>query len=613
MGYKALYRVFRPKTFGEVVGQKHILTVLKNQVISGQISHAYLFTGSRGTGKTSVAKIFARTISCPNSVDGEACLNCVLCKDTLQDNSIDIIEIDAASNNGVDEIRELRDNVKYAPTNGKYKVYIIDEVHMLSSSAFNALLKTLEEPPAHAVFILATTEPQKLPETIVSRCQRYDFEKIDDKDIVDRLQNICNEVGASADTDALYMIATFAKGGLRDAISLLDQCIVFGENKVTKDNVLDLLGKNSDTTLFEIADMLISGKGYECISYVNRICEDGKNISILTGEVVDHLRDLLFCKFAGKNDIANMGEMKIAQSKKANEHMLIRSVKLLSEAIMNMKYAFNPIVLFEVAVMEIVTPEISEDNFALLERITKLEEKLADLEKNGVTKVVEVQKQVAKTVAKPVVPKIEDSKPMNEIPEYDFGIPDIAPPADDEPQFYGDVAPWEEPVSKQDKDIAPWEDEDNDVAPWEDEKEEENDIAPWEEASEEQVPAIKEETVEEEVEEVTETVKATGKEDFTEKDYKELMALLNKENKGVAITLKLSFFGGATKDTIDICFPDEKCAIFMKAVESKKDIIISAIQKMGFNQSKICVKIGSIDKEKAVIDIFGKDNVTFID
>ncbi|MBQ9624667.1 MAG: DNA polymerase III subunit gamma/tau, partial [Clostridia bacterium] len=337
MNYKALYRAYRPKTFDEVIGQKHIVSVLKNQVITGQISHAYLFTGSRGTGKTSIAKIFARAISCPNTKDGEACLECQLCRDTFNDTSIDVIELDAASNNGIDDIRELRENVKYAPVTGKYKVYIIDEVHALSGgSAYNALLKTLEEPPANVVFILATTDPQKLPDTIISRCQRYDFERIDKEDIADRLEYICKQEKVEADRNALLSIAEYVNGGLRDAISLLDQCIAFGEGNITKESVLDLLGRSDEVTLFKLCDCFIGLDGAEAIAILNEEMQSGHNPTVLAGDIVEHLHRLLIFKTA-KNpkaivDIADTKGYEV-QAANASINMLIRGIKLFSSFI----------------------------------------------------------------------------------------------------------------------------------------------------------------------------------------------------------------------------------------------------------------------------------------
>ena len=260
MSYQALYRKFRPGEFGEVKGQEHIVTTLKNQIKADRIGHAYLFCGTRGTGKTTIAKILAKAVNCENPVDGGPCNECATCKSIANGTSMNVVEIDAASNNGVDNIREIRDEVQYSPTEGKYRVYIIDEVHMLSIGAFNALLKTLEEPPSYVIFILATTEAHKIPVTILSRCQRYDFKRITVSTITDRLRELADREGVDAEDKALTYIAKVADGGMRDALSLLDQCISFymGQ-KLTYDNVLEVLGA-VDTEIFsQVLILIIDG------------------------------------------------------------------------------------------------------------------------------------------------------------------------------------------------------------------------------------------------------------------------------------------------------------------------------------------------------------------
>src|SRR5690554_3330279 len=260
MAYQALYRVFRPQKFQDVVGQSHITRTLQNAILQQKVGHAYLFTGPRGTGKTSAAKIFAKAINCEQSPVNEPCLQCDACRG-IQDGSIsDIIEIDAASNNGVDDIREIRDKVKYAPTAVKYKVYIIDEVHMLSTGAFNALLKTLEEPPRHVIFILATTEPHKIPLTIISRCQRFDFKRISKKALLERLTYITEQQGIVIQPEALQLIAQVAAGGLRDALSILDQVVSFAAGEVTLEDCLAVTGSVAQEALSELADAILQGK-----------------------------------------------------------------------------------------------------------------------------------------------------------------------------------------------------------------------------------------------------------------------------------------------------------------------------------------------------------------
>ena len=242
MGYTALYRKFRPITFSEIVGQEHITRTLRNQIIAGRVGHAYLFNGGRGTGKTSAAKILARAINCLNPKDGEPCNECEICKGAINGSLTDIVEMDAASNNSVEDIRSIREEVNFLPTKAKYRVYIIDEVHMLSTGAFNALLKTLEEPPEHVKFILATTEPQKLPATILSRCQRFDFKKISNENIIKRLNIVCEKSNIEITKEALNIIAVLSEGAMRDALSILERCIQDGENKIDEDKIKDLVG-----------------------------------------------------------------------------------------------------------------------------------------------------------------------------------------------------------------------------------------------------------------------------------------------------------------------------------------------------------------------------------
>ena len=274
--HKALYRAYRPQNFEDVVGQEHIIRTLKNQIENNNVGHAYLFSGTRGTGKTSTAKIFARAVNCENSTNQEPCNECEVCKDILNDNIMDVVEIDAASNNSVDDIRELRENVKYSPTKAKYKVYIIDEVHMLSQGAFNALLKTLEEPPSYIIFILATTEPHKIPATILSRCQRFDFKRVTVKDMTARMQKICNEENIVVEDKALNLVARNSQGALRDALSILDQCISFGDNKIEYKDVVELLGTVNVEQLFELAKCIIEQDTRQSLQILNEFVIWGK-------------------------------------------------------------------------------------------------------------------------------------------------------------------------------------------------------------------------------------------------------------------------------------------------------------------------------------------------
>ena len=292
MSYIALYRKFRPTKFSEVVGQEHIEKTLKNQIKNGRIGHAYLFTGGRGSGKTSTAKILARAVNCLNIQDGEPCNECEICKAALSGNLVDITEMDAASNNGVDNIRDIREEVEFIPTSAKYRVYIIDEVHMLSSGAFNALLKTLEEPPAHVIFILATTEPQKLPTTIISRCQRFDFKKISISNIMKRLKYICDESNINIEENASRLIANLSDGAMRDAISILDRCIADGDSSITEEKIRELSGVPEFEFLVKMTKALIEGKSEEALLISKQIVDEGKDINVFLWELIKFQRDI---------------------------------------------------------------------------------------------------------------------------------------------------------------------------------------------------------------------------------------------------------------------------------------------------------------------------------
>ena len=278
MGYTALYRKFRPMTFGEMVGQEHITRTLRNQIIANRVGHAYLFNGGRGTGKTSSAKILARAINCLNPKDGEPCNECEICKSALNGSLTDIVEMDAASNNSVEDIRSIREEVNFLPTKAKYRVYIIDEVHMLSTGAFNALLKTLEEPPEHVKFILATTEPQKLPATILSRCQRFDFKRISNEDIIKRLKIVCKESNVEVTEGALKIIAVLSEGAMRDALSILERCIQDGENKIDEDKIKDLVGIPKFDYINSIVNSIIEYNIEGALKTVEDVINQGKDL-----------------------------------------------------------------------------------------------------------------------------------------------------------------------------------------------------------------------------------------------------------------------------------------------------------------------------------------------
>ena len=392
--HKALYRVYRPKTFEDVVGQEHIVKTLKNQIKNNNIGHAYLFSGTRGTGKTSTAKIFARAVNCLNPINEEPCNECEICVDTLNDNIMDIVEIDAASNNSVDDIRELRESVKYTPSKAKYKVYIIDEVHMLSQGAFNALLKTLEEPPSYVIFILATTEPHKIPATILSRCQRFDFKRVSSKDIADRMSYICEKENIQAEDKALSLIARNSQGALRDALSILDQCMSFGNDRIEYNDVIELLGTVNIDELFQLSQSIIDEDTKKSLQILNEFIIWGKDIRNLINDLIDHFRNLMVCKVSKDLDeIISLPEESIErlkeQSKTININDLIRILNILSETQDSMKSSSNTRILAEVTMMKIAQPMFDESKEALIKRIENLEKII----ESGNIKVVTVQNE----------------------------------------------------------------------------------------------------------------------------------------------------------------------------------------------------------------------------
>ena len=379
--HKALYRVYRPKNFSDVIGQEHIVRTLKNQIENNNVGHAYLFCGTRGTGKTSTAKIFSRAVNCTNLHNDEPCNECENCREILEDKNMDVVEIDAASNNSVDDIRELRENVKYSPAKSKYKVYIIDEVHMLSQGAFNALLKTLEEPPSYVIFILATTEPHKIPATILSRCQRFDFKRVTVKDISSRMRYICEKEGIEADEKALNLIARNSQGALRDALSILDQCISFEGNKISYNDVIELLGSVNIEQLFDLAESVIKEDTRKSLQILNDFIIWGKDVRNLVNDLIDHFRNLMVCKISNDLDeIISLPEETIdllkQQAETIDTNNLIRILNILSETQDGMKISSNPRVLMEVTMMKIAQPMFDESKEALIKRIENLEQKI---------------------------------------------------------------------------------------------------------------------------------------------------------------------------------------------------------------------------------------------
>lgn len=381
MEYQALYRRFRPTAFEGVVGQEHITRVLKNQVETGRTSHAYLFSGTRGTGKTSTAKILARAVNCLSPVNGEPCNECEACK-TASEANVDIIELDAASNNGVDDMRALIEKAVFAPVKLRKKVYIIDEAHMLSGAAFNALLKTLEEPPAHVLFILATTEPHKIIPTITSRCQRFDFRRLSAHDIVDCLESVIKSAGAFIDKEGLEIIARKANGGMRDALSLADQCISFCGNNVSAADVNSILGSADFDTVYNMAELLINGDAPGILRLLDETIQ-GRDIAVIMQDLTAHLRSLLLAKLCGScSDILDCTEddmqRLINQAKNASEERLTRAIQILTKAQSDLKYYPQPRILTETALVRTCRPETETDISAVLDRIDVLEKSIKE-------------------------------------------------------------------------------------------------------------------------------------------------------------------------------------------------------------------------------------------
>lgn len=355
MAYIALYRKFRPQKFEDVVGQEHITQTIKNQIKSGRVAHAYLFSGGRGSGKTSTAKILSRAVNCLHPIDGEPCNECEICKQALENTLIDISEIDAASNNGVDNIRDIREEVEFIPTTAKYRVYIIDEVHMLSTGAFNALLKTLEEPPKHVIFILATTEPQKLPVTILSRCQRFDFKRISVDNIIKRLTVICNESNIEIEDAALKIIAKMSDGAMRDAISILERCIVDGEQKITEEKIRELVGIPEFDYLIDISNDLLSNDASKVLHDAEKVINDGKDIEVFIWEEIKFIRDLLMLKVSDDLVIYKDEEKEKMKNilKTVSKEKLLKLISDLSTLQGSMKWATDREVIFEAGLIKI--------------------------------------------------------------------------------------------------------------------------------------------------------------------------------------------------------------------------------------------------------------------
>lgn len=383
MSYTALYRKWRPDSFSDVKGQDHIVTTIKNQIIADRIGHAYLFCGTRGTGKTTIAKIFAKAVNCENPDNGSPCGVCASCKSIAAGASMNVIEIDAASNNGVDTAREIKEEVQYSPTEGKYKVYIIDEVHMMTKEAFNALLKTLEEPPSYVIFILATTEAHKIPVTILSRCQRYDFKRISVETITGRLNELMEAEGIEAEENAVKYIAKAADGGMRDALSLLDQCVsfYFGQ-KLTFDNVLELLGALDTEYFSELLRKIVLNDVTGAFKLLEEAVYNGRDLSQLVTDFTWYLRNLLLVKTSDEDitDIIDVSSENYERLKEEADFLpqdvIMRYIRVFSELSNDIKYSTQKRVLIEMSIIKLCKPSMETDTESLLDRIRQLEKRL---------------------------------------------------------------------------------------------------------------------------------------------------------------------------------------------------------------------------------------------
>ena len=457
MAYLAFYRTFRPTSFDTVVRQEHIVRILKNQIESQKVGHAYLFCGPRGTGKTTLAKIFARAINCENPVNASPCGKCPTCKALAEGASLDISEIDAASNNGVDEMRDLREKVQYPPVAGKYKVYIIDEVHMLTASAFNAVLKTLEEPPRHAVFILATTEPQKIPATILSRCMRFDFKLIPQSDLEELIKSVLIKTGKEFEKEAVSAIARAGAGSARDSLSIADMCASYSTGKLTYNDVSAVLGSADFLKIAEICEYILSENSTNALTSVENILSTGKSVGVLIKDLLTFLNNLAIVKVCrNAREIVNLPDETYKRiegiAKDCNGHKILRVTEVLAKAETDLRYSTSGRITLETAVLKCSMPEVDYNIDALIGKINELERKLESgkynlqscnfepheqpvqqlqpIRQSQPIKPAEAKPVEAKPVPKPAIkPALVEEEPsaIAEQPVLWDAVPDIAP------------------------------------------------------------------------------------------------------------------------------------------------------------------------------------------
>lgn len=435
MAYQALYRTFRPKTLDDVVRQEHVVTILKHQIETGKVGHAYLFCGPRGTGKTSIAKIFAAAINCESPVNGSACGKCPTCRALAEKGNLDISEIDAASNNGVDEMRELREKVQYPPVAGRYKVYIVDEVHMLSPGAFNALLKTLEEPPAHAVFILATTEAQKIPATILSRCTRFDFKLIPLQDLENRLKYVLKTIGKDYEEEAVAALARAGAGSMRDMLSLADPCVSYSEGKLTYADVTAVLGTADFSSTAELCAAILKGDGGEALEKCEEILAEGKSVALLIKDALQFLNGCAVAKTCAHGEKllllpADRYALLKSTANLAENRVLVRALEILAQAESDCRYTTTPKITLETAVLKAAFVKEDEDITALVQRVQVLEDALSDLQSGAVSLPAAVQTSSSLAAQEYSVPTQQPKEKARKQTGGEF--PEEAPPDENE-------------------------------------------------------------------------------------------------------------------------------------------------------------------------------------